>query len=153
MLSPLVGPDLRHDTSTECLYQRTSNMCRSSQLLLPANIAVQRTGHNQTKDRVSPSSSSLISNKMASSDACQCSLRCSGVIAIIWILLNMWTHSVKKDKKVSCMVFLCKNWQFRKISKNEHNFEHNLKKKSCTASDDHNQSAVGPIVNRSRISW
>ena len=55
---------------------------------------------------------------------------------IIWILLNMWQHSVKKDKKVSFMVFLCKNWQFRKISKNEHNFEHNLKKKrSCTISD------------------
>ena len=68
MLSPLVGPDLRHDTS-ECSYQRTSNMCRSSQLLLPANtvlFAVQRTGYNQTKDRVSPSSSLLISNKMAS---------------------------------------------------------------------------------------
>ena len=39
--------------------------------------------YNQTKDRVSPSSSLLISNKMASSDAGQCSLRCSGVIAII----------------------------------------------------------------------
>ena len=64
--------------------------------------------------------------------------------------------------------FLCKNWQFRKISKNEHNFEHNLEKKKdlalsviacmqttpieeigdvCTrgnASDNDNQSAVGP---------
>ena len=43
-----------------------------SQLLLPTNsvmFAVQRTGHNETKDRVDPSSSSLISNKIASSDA------------------------------------------------------------------------------------
>ena len=30
---------------------------------------IKRTGHNETKDRVGPSSSSLISNKMASSDA------------------------------------------------------------------------------------
>ena len=43
-----------------------------SKLLLPSNttvlFTVHRTGYNETKDRVGPSSSSLISKKMASSE-------------------------------------------------------------------------------------
>ena len=36
---------------------------------------------------------------------------------IIWILLNMWQHSVKKDKKVSFMVFYAKTDNLEKLAK------------------------------------